>query len=128
MDNLPPVDTARCLGAISESDDEKIASECGALIDNEKTANADRIKALTARARVFVRRDQIDRAITDYDMVLRLDPSLADIFNARGELRWKKGERPKALADFAAAIKLEPDHATAPTTNRWHRNWSGSGR
>lgn len=113
MDNLPPVDTARCLGAISESDDEKIASECGALIDNEKTANADRIKALTARARVFVRRDQIDRAITDYDMVLRLDPSLADIFNARGELRWKKGERPKALADFAAAIKLEPDHATA---------------
>jgi tetratricopeptide (TPR) repeat protein len=113
MNNVPPVDTARCFGAISESDDEKIDSECRALIDNEKTAKADRIKALTARAGAFVRRDQIDRAIADYDMVLRLDPSLADIFNARGELWWKKGERPKALADFAAVIKLDPDHATA---------------
>jgi hypothetical protein len=28
--------------------------------------------------------------------VLRLDPTLADIFNARGELWRKKGDRPKA--------------------------------
>ena len=113
MDNVPPVDTARCFGAISAHDDEKIATECGALIDNEKTAKADRIKALTAQAGAFLRREQIDRAIADYDMVLRLDPSLAEIFNARGELWWKKGERPKALADFGAAIKLDPDHAIA---------------
>ena len=46
-------------------------------------------------------------------MVLRLDLTLADIFNARGELWRKKGVRPKALADFAAAIKLNPDHVAA---------------
>jgi uncharacterized protein YecT (DUF1311 family) len=55
----------------------------------------------------------IDGAISDYDAVLRLDPTLADIFNARGELWRKKGDRPKALADFGAAIKLKPDHPAA---------------
>jgi tetratricopeptide (TPR) repeat protein len=50
---------------------------------------ADRIKALIARAEVYDRKDMIDRAIADYDTVLRLDPTLADIFNARGEL-WRR--------------------------------------
>jgi len=82
------------------------------LIDNEKTSKTDRIKALVARAAVSARKDQLDRAISDYDAVLRLEPQ-AEIYNSRGELWWKKGDRPKALADFAAAIKLNPDHPTA---------------
>ena len=94
------------------------------MIDNEKTAKADRVKALIARGDAFARKDMIDRAIADYDRVLRLDPALADIFNARGELWRRKGDRPNALADFGAAIKLNPDHAAPrPTTNRWRRNW-----
>lgn len=111
--DLPPVDPAPCFAAIVTNDDDKIVAACGALIDNEKTAKADRIKALTARAAVFTRKDQLDRAIADDDAVLRLDPTLADTFNDRGELWWKKGDRPKALADFAAAIKLNPEHPTA---------------
>ena len=80
-------------------------------------------------ARAYARKDMIDRAIADYDRVLQLDPALADIFNARGELWRKKGDRPKALADFGAAMKLNPDHAPPrPITNRWRRSWSGSAR
>lgn len=112
-DTVPPVDTAPCFGAISAADDDRVLSACAVVIDNEKAAKADRIKASIARAGVFTRKDQTDRAIADYDMVLRLDPSLADIFNARGELWRKKGDRPKALADFGAAIRLNPDHPTA---------------
>jgi tetratricopeptide (TPR) repeat protein len=108
-----PVDTTTCMSAISTVDDDKVLGECGALIDNEKTAKADRVKALIARAGTFTRKDQVDRAIADYDVALRLDPSQADVFNARGELCWKKGDRPKALADFAAAIKLNPEHPAA---------------
>ena len=44
----------------------------------------------------------IDRAIADYDTVLRLDPTLADIFNARGELWRKKGDRPQARWPISA--------------------------
>ena len=45
-------------------------------------------------------------------------PSLADIFNARGELWRKKGDLPKALADFAAAIKLNPEHIAARANHK----------
>ena len=107
------VDPAPCEAAVTANDDDQIVAICGPLIDSEKAAKADRIKALIARAAVYDRKDQIDRAIGDYDTVLRLDPTLADIFNARGELRRKKGDRPRALADFSAAMKLNPNQAAA---------------
>ena len=107
------VDPAPCIAAAAGNDDDKTISVCGALIGNEKTARSDRIKALIARGGANDRKDLIDRAIADYDDVLRLDPALADIFNARGELWRKKGDRPKAVADFGMAIKLNPEHPAA---------------
>jgi len=109
----PQIDPAPCVAAATSTDDDKTISVCGALIDNEKTARSDRIKALIARGGAYDRKDMPDRAIADYDGVLRLDPALADIFNARGELWRKKGDRPKALADFGMAIKLNPEHGAA---------------
>lgn len=109
----PQVDPAPCIAAAAANDDDKTISICGALIGNEKTARSDRIKALIARGGANDRKDLIDRAIADYDGVLRLDPALADIFNARGELWRKKGDRPRALQDFGVAIKLNPEHPTA---------------
>lgn len=111
--NVPPADPAPCMAAITANDDDKVIGACGALIDNDKTEKPDRFKALIARGAVFARRDQLDRAIADYDVALRLEPSQPDLLNSRGELWWKKGGRPKALADFAAALKLDPDHPAA---------------
>ena len=106
-------DPAPCVAAAATDDADAIIAVCGALIDNEKTGKADRIKALIARAGAFERKELIERAIGDYDTVLRLDPALADIFNARGELWLRKGDRPRALADFGMAIKLNPQHEAA---------------
>src|ERR1700740_2247877 len=91
------IDPAPCVAAVMANDDDQIVAICSPLIDNEKTEKADRIKALTARAEVYDRKDQIDRAIGDYDTALRLDPTPADIFNAGGELWRRKGGRPRAL-------------------------------
>jgi lipoprotein NlpI len=109
----PQVDPAPCVAAAAASDADRIIAVCGALVDNDKTSKADRIKALFARAGAYDRLGMIDRAIGDYDMMLRLDSSLADIFNARGELWRRKADRPRALADFGAAIKLNPQHEAA---------------
>jgi tetratricopeptide (TPR) repeat protein len=109
----PQIDPAPCVAAVAANDADRIIAVCGALIDNDKTLKANRIKALIARAGAYDRKDQLDRAIGDYDIALRLDPTLSDGFNARGELWRKKGDRPRALADFGAAIKLNPDHLTA---------------
>lgn len=106
-------DAGPCIAAAAAADDDKTIDVCGALIDNEKAAKPDRIKALVARASAYDRRQMIDRAIADYDSVLRLDPALADAHNARGELWRRKGDRPKAIMDFGAAVKLDPDHAAA---------------
>jgi tetratricopeptide (TPR) repeat protein len=109
----PKVDPAPCVAAVQANDADAIIAVCGALVDNDKTSQADLIKALIARAGAYDRTDQIGRAIGDYDAVLRLDPTLADIFNARGELWRRKDDRPRALADFGAAIKLDPRHQAA---------------
>jgi tetratricopeptide (TPR) repeat protein len=114
----PPIDPGPCLAAAEANDDDKIIALCGPLIDGEKTARADRLEALIARAGAFDRKDQIERAIGDDDAALLLDPTLAGVFNARGELWRKKGDRRRALADFAAAIKLSPDHAAAKSNYR----------
>jgi tetratricopeptide (TPR) repeat protein len=109
----PLADPAHCLAAAAADDADRIILICGALVDNDKTLKADRIKALIARAGAYDRKDMIDRAIGDYDTALRLDPTLSDIFNIRGELWRRKGDRPRALQDFAAAIKLNPQHEAA---------------
>ncbi|MEA2864109.1 MAG: hypothetical protein QOC84_2065 [Bradyrhizobium sp.] len=114
----PQADPAACFAAAAADDADKAIAVCGALVDNDKTARADRIKALVARGSAYARKDQIDRAIADYDAALRLDPALADVFNARGELWRGKGDLPRALADFAAALKLNPRHEAARANHK----------
>ena len=106
-------DPAPCAAAAAADDDDRIVTVCGALADNDKTLRADRVKALVARGAAYGRKELIDRAIGDYDVALRLDPTLADVFNSRGELWRRKGDLPRALADFGAAIRVHPRHEMA---------------
>ncbi len=115
---MEQVDAAPCLAAVAANDDDKVIAACGVPIDNEKTARADRLKALVARGAAYARKDQLDSAIADYDVALRLDGSLADVFNARGELWRRKGDRVRALADFGAALKLNPQYEKARANYR----------
>jgi tetratricopeptide (TPR) repeat protein len=107
------IDSAPCMTALTAGDDDKVIAACGALIGNDKALRADRVKAAIARAAAYDRKGEIDRAIGDDDIALRLDPTLADVFNARGELYRRKGDRVHALSDFGAAVKLDPNHAAA---------------
>lgn len=114
----PQLDPAPCFAAAAANDDDKIFELCSKVIDNEKSAKADRVKALVARAAMFARKDKYSDVIDDYDAAIRLDPANADLFNARGEIWRKRGNGPKAVADFAAAMKLKPDHAVARANHR----------
>lgn len=89
------------------------AADCGALIDGEATEKRPRIAGLLIRAKAFVAANQPARALADYDAALKLDPTLTDVLNARGELRRATGDRPRALADFTAVLKIRPDHEQA---------------
>src|ERR1700712_3701535 len=88
--DVPKIDPAPCIAAATARDDDRVIAACAALIESEKTAAPDRIKALIARAGAYERTGQIDRAIVDYEGTLKADPALSDIFNARGELFRRK--------------------------------------
>jgi tetratricopeptide (TPR) repeat protein len=115
---VPQVEVAPCLAAAAADDVDKAATACAAVIDNEKTAKGDLIKALIARGALLARHDQVDRAIADDSRALLLDSSLADIFNARGELWLRKGDKPKAVQDFGAALKIDPNHEKAKVNHK----------
>lgn len=110
---IAPLDPAPCRQAELAHDDDAVIAKCGAVIDHAKTAKADRIAALLARAAAYQDKQQIARALADYDAVLALDDSRADLFNQRGELRRQQGDRRGALDDFIAALKRDPSHAAA---------------
>lgn len=112
------VDVAACLSATAADDMDKASPACAAVIDNEKTAKPDLIKALVARGALLARHGQIDRAIADDSRALLLDPTLADVFNARGELWLKKGDKPKAVQDFGAALRIDPNHEKAKANHK----------
>lgn len=112
------VDLAPCLTAAAADDMDKAASACATVIDNDKTAKPDLIRALVARGALLARHDQIDRAIVDDSRALLLDPTLADVFNARGELWLKKGDKPKAVRDFGAALRIDPNHEKARANHK----------
>jgi lipoprotein NlpI len=109
----PRLDAGVCAVAVAAGDAEAVIAKCGAVIDNDKMARADRVHALMARGRVFASRGLDERALADYSVALALDPVQADAFNSRGEIFRKKGDRPHALADFGAALKLDPHHVAA---------------
>jgi len=111
-------DIAPCLEASADDDEQKVGMLCAGVIDDEKTARPDRIKALIARATFYARHGQLDQAIADDDRVLQLDAALADVHNDRGELWRRKGDRLKAVQDFAAALRIDPGHARAKSNNR----------
>ncbi|WP_298884191.1 tetratricopeptide repeat protein [uncultured Bradyrhizobium sp.] len=112
------IDVAACLTAAAADDMDKAGPACAAVIDNEKTAKPDLVKALIARGALLARHDQIDRAIADDSRALQLDPTLADVFNARGELWLKKGDKPKAVQDFGAALRIDPNHEKARANHK----------
>lgn len=110
---IAPLDPAPCRQAELAHDDDAVIAKCGAVIDHAKTVKDDRIAALLARAAAFQAKQQIARALSDYDAVLALDDSRAELFNQRGELRRQQGDRRGALDDFIAALKRDPGHAAA---------------
>lgn len=89
------------------------AADCNTLIADDKADRRRRIDALLIRAKALVAANQASLALADYDLALTLDPTMTDVLNARGELRRATGDRPRALADFTAVLKVRPDHEQA---------------
>src|SRR5882757_6510022 len=68
----PKIDFAPCFAAAAaEAAPDQIIASCGPVIDNEKTPASERLRAVLARAAAYIRKEQDDRAIADYDVALK---------------------------------------------------------
>ncbi len=60
-----------------------------------------------------------DRAIQDYDEVIRLDPKSKFAFNNRGVVWNNKKDYDRAIKDFDESLRLDPNFATALNNKAW---------
>src|SRR5262245_4830193 len=92
---------------------------CSDLIDASRSSDAPAAQtlelrsALRSRGNAYLIKEDFDRAIADYDQVLRLDRSDAVAFHRRGMAFYRKRDYERAIADFDAAIRLDPQNARA---------------
>ncbi|NET62376.1 MAG: tetratricopeptide repeat protein [Symploca sp. SIO2E6] len=54
-----------------------------------------------------------DKAITDFNQVLKIHPEYAEVYSNRGCAYSEKGELDQAIADYTQALKFYPEYAPA---------------
>jgi tetratricopeptide (TPR) repeat protein len=62
---------------------------------------------------VYAEIGQYDKAISEYNLAINLDPQCASAYQARGAAYSELGEYNKAIADYTQAIELNPRFAKA---------------
>lgn len=90
-------------------DDEQIAN-CSALIASGELNNEDLAEVLHTRAFVYMRREQHNDALADFDASIAANPhpERASIYFNRGRLRVGLGDDEGAIADFGRAAEINP--------------------
>jgi tetratricopeptide (TPR) repeat protein len=66
-------------------------------------------EAFFTRANEMLGKRETDKAIADYDEVLKREPGMAPALLGRGAAFVRKGDLDRALADFDQALRLQPD-------------------
>jgi tetratricopeptide (TPR) repeat protein len=89
---------------------DSIIEHCSAAIQSGKGSNDEIATAFMTRGNAYQKKLQFDRAIKDYDEVIRRKPGnavqFAGVFTARGLAYVAKGQIEAALRDFDEAIRL----------------------
>ena len=65
------------------------------------------------RGLMYYNKGDHDRAIADYNEVIRIKPDFAEAYNNRGVAYKNKGDYDRAIADYKEAIRLNPNDALA---------------
>jgi tetratricopeptide (TPR) repeat protein len=84
---------------------------CTALIQSGRLAGENLSLAYYNRGIAYFKKSQYDRAITDFDQAIQLDPNSTFALNNRGTAYARKGQYDRAIADFNQAIRLNTNYA-----------------
>jgi len=103
---------ARCGGHAGAAPAERIVG-CTALIQSGDESASDLVSDFVNRGNAHLDREELDLAISDYDEVLKHDPTYAIGWYDRGTAYRLKKDYDKAIADYGRAIALDPRYEDA---------------
>jgi tetratricopeptide (TPR) repeat protein len=96
-----------CTGEPDVDWDQQIRS-CTALIQSDRESVHNRAIAYNFRGNSYYAKGDNDRAITDYNEAVRLDPMYESAYVNRGLSYYVKGDSDLAIAHFRKALQLNP--------------------
>lgn len=102
-----PVPGWKCENVAGISLDEIIAS-CSSVIDSGVPGSAAVISAHVMRAKAYREKGDLEKTISDYTVVIRLQPENELAYRCRGEAHLQNREPDLAMPDLDMAIQLEP--------------------
>jgi tetratricopeptide (TPR) repeat protein len=91
----------------ADDPDRNIAG-CTRIIDDADEGKAMRGVAYVARGLAWQSKGDLDRALSDFNEAIRINPKDALAYNDRGMLWRERGDSDRAIEDFTAAINLDP--------------------
>lgn len=107
------LDQCKFVGQIEKADSGIAA--CDRVIKDSKTSAQDRANALSSRCGWWWAKKDSDRALTDCNEAIRVNPNTAGAYLNRGNVYLSKSDPDHALADFNEALRLDPKNAWAYT-------------
>jgi len=102
-----PIAVRQCNGSVENP--VPVIAGCTAIINSRQSTAVQRSAAYTNRARAFLRRDQADRALADFDLAVMLDPRNSRAWANRGDFYSAMGEFDRAVEDYDRAIAANPE-------------------
>lgn len=107
----PAGDAERC-ASIANNPDLAI-QHCTKAIESGKFTGDSLAQLHYNRGIEWAAKNNYDRAIADYDVSIKLNPRVSDVFFNRGNAWGSKGDHDRAIADYDAAIRLNPKDASS---------------
>ena len=86
---------------------------CTRLISVEREADGNPAWAFNNRGAAYESMGRLERALSDYNTALLLDPGFAPGYNNRGNVQARRGDLDAAIADHAKAVEIDPDYVDA---------------
>ncbi len=90
-----------------------VLSSCTSTPQPKDTIAPNDADAYNNRGFAYYLKQEYDRAITDYNKAIELDPKYAMAYNNRGIAYFLKKEPDKSIADYSKAIEINPKYADA---------------
>jgi lipoprotein NlpI len=101
-------DWLQCADVTNAANADENIAVCGRILDDPKETGQNRALALTNRCGLWKTKGEPDRALSDCNQAIQLDPKYAPGYSNRGIAYYAKGDYERAVADETAAIGIDP--------------------